>query len=336
LPVDIQERETSFLRSNLLQHTMNSTFPATISLPSPRRGRRPGKNKRRNSGNNIATSERVEMTPSLPSVQESNAEVAKLREHLAWTRESYNESLKELQETQAICVADRMELEHLRSVLKDHLVEEKAKAEKERGGYKIGYDSEAEEEYSSPKETKEPAPLPLEKWYQDLQGLIKDKADGELRLKGMANQLRDIKYLMKQAQDENKDLKKQIANLQDGSHEIIKNNSIIMNASMGEGSEHKEEHPFSASIQELQQEVNKWEALYFESAEMGAKTSKQCGHGISYESRISANSFFFSCQQSNDWRTQWPRFERRTENSSTKETKRFRPWQWNGPSEQQQ
>lgn len=236
---------------------------------SPRRGRRPGKKKRRNSSGN--TTMETCIASALPPVHEESqhAEVAKLREHLAWARESYNESLKELQETQAICVADRMELELLRSVLKDHIERETKRAEREKVSYKIGYDSEAEEEEeeeSKSQETKEESEddtaLPLEKWYQDMQGLIKDKADGELRLKGMVNQMRDLKYLMKQVQQENSELKQQVANLQDGSHE-----------GMCEGSEHKEEYT-SITVQELQQEVNKWEALYFETAEMGAKTSK--------------------------------------------------------------
>jgi len=165
---------------------------------------------------------------SLPTVPESNADLAKLREHLAWTRESYNESLKELQDFRAMSCADRLELEHLRRLFKQQ-----------------------EEEKELSEETSSLL------WQDQLQSLAREKADCEMRLIQNSNQVRELKYLMKQLQGENKSLQQQVANLQDGS-------------SSNEGSGVALES--GETVQELQEQVNKWEALYFESAEVGSNT----------------------------------------------------------------
>jgi hypothetical protein len=254
----------------------------------------------------------LQILPSIPaSTQESGSNVAKLREHLAYTRESYQESLKELQAFQALTCSERLELETLRKLVKEQAAlrqqkhqhhepkqtgnsknvtqmktkdkdnEKKEGKEKSKGDQtsfteevnllllKYDEDDDDDEEEQSPSSSsssKSDTAL-AQLWHTELQNLTKDKADCEMRLLEQCNQLRDTKYLMKQLLSENHALQKKVDILQQqqeqqelssvGGHDVLSVNMPSQN---------------DATMQELQDEVHQWEALYFETAETGSKS----------------------------------------------------------------
>jgi hypothetical protein len=282
----------------------------------------------------------LQVLPSIPaSTQESGSDVAKLREHLAFTRESYQESLKELQAFQALTCSERLELDALRKLVKEQAVlwqhhqqqeedeeegkkaqqmrnsenttqikekeegkegkeemeemEEKINEKKEKSAgdhtsfteeinlLLLKYDDDddndddddAEDDDDGEDEVKEVSPSSKptaslsQLWHTELQTLAKDKADCEMRLLQQCNQLRDTKYLMKQLLSDNHALQKKVDVLQQqqeqqefssvGGHDVL---SVTMPS-------HND-----ATLQELQDEVHQWEALYFETAETGSKS----------------------------------------------------------------
>jgi DNA repair exonuclease SbcCD ATPase subunit len=160
----------------------------------------------------------------LSTIPESHADVARLREYLAWTRESYNDSLKELQEFQTMSCADRLELEQLRQKLRDG-------------------DGGEEQQH----------------WHESLQRLARDKADCERRIQQQANQLRELKELMQHLRRDNESLQERLAAQQQNADVACATGSAAATSNCCNYDD------------DLQEQVHKWEALYFESAETGAK-----------------------------------------------------------------
>jgi hypothetical protein len=136
----------------------------------------------------------------------STADVADLREHLASTRESYNDSMREMRKERLSWKADRMELQHMKSLLNDKN---------------------------------------STSCLQHLKRMVEEKAQHEEQMECFAKQIRGLKELVDNIRQENKGLRGQV-------------NSLMNNNE-------------SAMIPDLEEQVNKWEALYFESAEIGSR-----------------------------------------------------------------
>jgi chromosome segregation ATPase len=141
----------------------------------------------------------------------SIAEAATLREQLALTRESYTVSLYELRQERLSWRADKLELEHLKSMLNDK-------------------DSPA-----TPQHLKYTAG-----------SMAEEKALHEEELEECADQIKGLKKVLHSVQQDNRALRSQVSQLENQSDHFQR-------------------------IQDLEEEVNKWEAFYFESAEMGER-----------------------------------------------------------------
>jgi chromosome segregation ATPase len=139
----------------------------------------------------------------------STADAATLREHLASTRESYTVSLHELRQERLSWRADKLELQHLKSMLNDK-------------------DSTATSQHLK---------------HTDM---AEEKAIHEEQLEGCAEQIKGLKEVVHSLQQDNRGLRSQVSQL-------------------------KNQSDHSHRIQDLEEEVNKWEAFYFESAEMGER-----------------------------------------------------------------
>ncbi|KAG7363713.1 hypothetical protein IV203_027074 [Nitzschia inconspicua] len=179
----------------------------------------------------------TQVLPSVPETQDQQSDlVAKLREHLAFVRESHQESLKEIQAFQALTCADRLELEALRKLVRQqnqqqqqhrqHVPqptvvpvlqyesddEDQDKDKEDKQHQKLSTATTQQKTSDDVNNTLLPASdVNIEQWHQELQTLAKDKADCELRLLQQCNQLRDVKYLLTQIQLEKEDLQKQLA-----------------------------------------------------------------------------------------------------------------------------
>jgi hypothetical protein len=163
-----------------------------------------------------SSSDEMKIASSVITVSD---DIVKLREELASTRESYNESMKRFQEFQSMSCSDRLELEQLRKVLLDN-------------------DNNND----------------LKEWYEQLSALIKEKVEVEMRHQETLSRLRDVSGLLLKVQNENNDLTQKICKL----------------SVPGPGNDGA--RMTSDSVNELKEQINKWEALYFESSEMGIKT----------------------------------------------------------------
>ncbi|KAG7342516.1 hypothetical protein IV203_007609 [Nitzschia inconspicua] len=264
----------------------------------------------------------MQVLPSVPETQEQQSDlVAKLREHLAFVRESHQESLKEIQAFQALTCADRLELEALRKLVKQqnqqqqqhrqHVPqptvvpvlqyesddEDQDKDKEDKQHQKSSTAATQQEISDDQSNTLLPSSnVNIEQWHQELQTLAKDKADCELRLLQQCNQLRDVKYLLTQIQLEKEDLQKQLALaiVNHPSPTTLNNSNVPEEQQQNQGevpvvsaTRTSSSSSFSkrqitvsatdatandATLQELQDEVHQWEALYFETAETGSRS----------------------------------------------------------------